>query len=537
MKLFRLLRRESETPVRRLLGVVIISGLCSILILMVLNAGVTNAIKETHSFIPLLKFLIITAIYFVSQRYVMVEAMREMEKILHRIRVRIVDKIRKCDLEPLEVVGRSEIYTSLSRETQSISQGSGMLVVGLQSGVLLLFAVVYLLSLSPMAFAAFIAVCIVAAAIHKSRHARLSRDMGRALQRENKLLEILSHVLDGFAEVKMNPRRSDDLFKHLSRASESASTLRINAHTQIAELFIVGQTIFYVMLAAMVFVVPRLSQTYNDIVVQATTAVLFLTGPISTLISSVPSLASTDAGIERLEALEAQLDDAIRGNEGPPDAQIAPFDDIRFEGTVFRFHHTKSERPFTLGPIDVAFKQGETVFIVGGNGSGKSTFLRLLTSLYYPDRGSIQVNGEPVEDGNVQAYRNLFSVIFADFHLFDQLYGLGDTEEERVTALLEEMELAHKISYHDGAFSTLDLSTGQKKRLAYIVSLLEDRPIYVFDEWAAGQDPEFREKFYRQLLPDLKRRGKTIIAVTHDDHYWDCAERVLKMADGRFVAS
>ena len=178
---------------------------------------------------------------------------------------------------------------------------------------------------------------------------------------------------------------------------------------------------------------------------------------------------------------------------------------------------------------------GETLFVVGGNGSGKSTFLRLLTALYEPDNGRIEVDGRPVREGNLQAFRNLFSVIFTDFHLFDRLYGLVNTEEARVSELLEDMGLGNKTSYRDGEFSTLDLSHGQRTRLAYVVSLLEDRPIYIFDEWAAGQDPEMRRRFYEELVPELKQRGKTVLAVTHDDKYWHCADRMLKMEEGKFV--
>ena len=89
-----------------------------------------------------------------------------------------------------------------------------------------------------------------------------------------------------------------------------------------------------------------------------------------------------------------------------------------------------------------------------------------------------------------------------------------------------------------GEFNTVDLSTGQRKRLALIVSLLEKRPILLLDEWAADQDPEFRRKFYFDLLPALHRAGVTVVVVTHDDRYldeMDLPARRLRMDEGRFV--
>jgi putative ATP-binding cassette transporter len=101
--------------------------------------------------------------------------------------------------------------------------------------------------------------------------------------------------------------------------------------------------------------------------------------------------------------------------------------------------------------------------------------------------------------------------------------------------LLQYMGLEDKVKFSDGRFSTQDLSTGQRKRLAMVVALLEQREVYLFDEWAADQDAWFRDVFYKGLLPALKRTGKTVIAVTHDDRYWDCADRCIALDVGEMV--
>lgn len=106
---------------------------------------------------------------------------------------------------------------------------------------------------------------------------------------------------------------------------------------------------------------------------------------------------------------------------------------------------------------------------------------------------------------------------------------------ESAEVYLKRLEIAHKVSIRDGSFTTTDLSTGQRKRLALINAWLEERPVLVFDEWAADQDPTFRRIFYTELLPELKRLGKTIIVISHDDRYFDVADRLVRMAAGKVV--
>jgi putative ATP-binding cassette transporter len=131
----------------------------------------------------------------------------------------------------------------------------------------------------------------------------------------------------------------------------------------------------------------------------------------------------------------------------------------------------------------------------------------------------------------------LFSAIFSDFHLFEKLHGLSAVDPERVNALLRLMEISDKTAFSEGHFTNTHLSTGQRKRLALVVSYLEDKPIYVFDEVAADQDPQFRRYFYETLLPELKSAGKTVVVVSHDDRYFQAGDRVLQMDYGKLVAT
>jgi putative ATP-binding cassette transporter len=198
---------------------------------------------------------------------------------------------------------------------------------------------------------------------------------------------------------------------------------------------------------------------------------------------------------------------------------------------------------FSIGPINLTIQPGELVFIVGGNGSGKTTLAKVLTGLYEPEEGTIEVDGRTIGWRERAAYRQRFSAVFNDFHLFDALLGIVDPDDPsraqadaRANALVAKLALDHKVKVVDGAFSTRALSTGQRKRLALVVAYLEDRPFYLFDEWAADQDPSFKAVFYEQLLPELRARGKAVIVITHDDRYFDLADRLLKLDNGRIVS-
>ncbi|HDR9319880.1 TPA: cyclic peptide export ABC transporter, partial [Burkholderia vietnamiensis] len=216
---------------------------------------------------------------------------------------------------------------------------------------------------------------------------------------------------------------------------------------------------------------------------------------------------------------------------------------VTLRGVTHAYFHERDERMFRIGPIDLTIRPGELVFIVGGNGSGKTTLAKVLTGLYEPEEGTIEVDGRPIGWRERAAYRQRFSAVFNDFHLFDALLGIVDPDDParaqadaRANALIAKLALDHKVKVVDGAFSNRALSTGQRKRLALVVAYLEDRPFYLFDEWAADQDPSFKAVFYEQLLPELRARGKAVIVITHDDRYFDLADRLLKLDNGQIVS-
>jgi putative ATP-binding cassette transporter len=288
----------------------------------------------------------------------------------------------------------------------------------------------------------------------------------------------------------------------------------------------------YLMLGVVGFILPQYLTAHGVLVFQLIPTLLFCMGPLAKIVAQSPLFIQADVGLRAIADIERQLD--AGGAVSPAEARAMGgacrgFREIAYRGLTYTHGRNHDGAGFRVGPLDLVVHAGETLFLVGGNGSGKSTTLRLLTGLYPADDGVIEIDGRPLEERAVAGLREQFSAVFADFHLFDRLYGIEDADPAEVQRMILEMGLAHKVRFENGRFTQISLSTGQRKRLALIAALLEDRPIYVFDEWSAEQDVLFRKYFYTKILADLKAKGKTIIAVTHDERYWHVADRVVRL--------
>src|SRR5260221_474802 len=220
----------------------------------------------------------------------------------------------------------------------------------------------------------------------------------------------------------------------------------------------------------------------------------------------------------------------------PPPAQ-PDWKELELRGVTHSYRRDGEAEDFVLGPINLSFHPGELTFITGGNGSGKTTLAKLLTGLYAPENGDIHFNHQKIDGQSQECYRQHFSVVFSDFFLFDELLGMVSPNlDEQARHYLENLKLTQKVRIEHGKFSTTELSQGQRKRLALLTAYLEGRPIYVFDEWAADQDPYFKNVFYTELLPALRSQNKTVLVISHDDKYYDLADRIIKLEEGRIVS-
>jgi putative ATP-binding cassette transporter len=295
--------------------------------------------------------------------------------------------------------------------------------------------------------------------------------------------------------------------------------------------YVTSQFSFYLAIAAIIFLNPLLVSGNNEQITKIVAATLFLIGPVSSVIGSIPDYARANAAARNILSLEEKLRSCVSESQ-----QVSCVDDFsQLKLRAIRYDHKNPDGSigFSVGPIDLHIDAGKVIFITGGNGSGKTTLLKLITGLYEPHAGLMMLDSLSIGYNNIVSYRNMFSSVFSDFYLFKNLYGVADYSDEEAEKLLELFEMNHKVKLRNRYFNTTDLSQGQRKRLGLISAILEKRKIYILDEFAADQDPQFRHKFYTQILPLLKESGATIIAITHDDRYFHMADVRIEMMDGK----
>jgi len=540
MSFLQLVRREMHGSMPKLLFMSSVGGISNASILAAINTGVqdTSSGQKPGLWAASL-FLVALLLFMKSQQFVTITATAEVEAIIHKLRLRLMDLIRRSELLEIEKIGRARIVASITSDTAILTQASNMLCFTVQGAVLILFVGLYVAYLSIVAFLLTLVIVSGAGTVFHYKNRQLSVQKGESAAWERRLFDRLTDFLDGFKEVRLNAARSEDLFNDALEVSKTAANIKIRTQAETFKMIVTSQISMYILLGAVVFVAPNLSDTLGGAsIAKTTTALLFVVGACFGLVQSIPILLNANAAASRIERLEDALQATLV--EGERRAITAPkrFEQIEMRNIEFFYTDKFSDTFFKIGPIDFTLQRGELVFITGGNGSGKSTFLRVLSGLYPPDSGEVLLDGRPVTDANRDEYRGLMSAIFFDYHLFQRLYGIADADPSDVNRLLTQFRLADKTSLGNGEFRTLDLSGGQRRRLALIVSLLEKRPIMLLDEWTAEQDPEFRLKFYDELLPEMMRAGATIVVITHDDRYLDelhLPARRIKMDYGRIV--
>ena len=534
MSFLQLVRREMHGSLPKLLVMSGLGGISTAAILGAINSGLQSGSTLWGASV----FVIALVLFIKTQSYVTITTTAEIESIIHKIRIRLMDQIRHSELLSIEAIGRARIVAAITSDTAILTQASNMLAFTVQGAVLIVFVAIYVAFLSLAAIVTTIVIVSVAATIFHHKNRLLVSEKQRAAEWERRLFDRLIDFLDGFKEVRLNRPRSADLFDDAIDVSRTAANIKIKTQAETFKMIVTSQISMYVLLGAVVFVAPQFSEALGGAALtKTTTALMFIVGACFGLVQSIPVLLNANAAADRIVQLEAAMRATakIEAREIP---MAKAFNKIEMRKIMFRYVDRFSEAAFQIGPIDFTLRPGELVFITGGNGSGKSTFLRVLSGLYPADSGEITLDGKRIDQSSRDEYRALMSAIFFDYHLFRRLYGIRDPEPGEIDRLLTLFRLADKTGLTDGEFRTLELSGGQRRRLALIVSLLEKRPILLLDEWTAEQDPEFRRKFYEQLLPDLMRAGATVVVITHDDRYLDelnLPARRIRMDEGRIV--
>ena len=539
MTFLQLVRTEMHTSLHRLIFMSGLGGISNAALVASITAGAQAASTGGNTNLWAAALFVVALLLFnKTQNYILITAAVEIKSIIHKLRLRLLDQVRHSELVPLGEIGRARIVSAITGDTAILTQASNVLVFSIQNVVIIFFVGFYVAYLSPTAFLLSITIILAATIVIHFMAREIAVGQREASEWNDQLFDRLIDVLDGFKEVRLNKSRSDELFEDAAGVSSAAAHSKIEANAGNFKRMIFSQIAMYLALGTVVFVVPVLSTEPGGSITKATLVLLFVVGAAFGLVQSLPMLSTANGAADRLARLEKQLLATAQSAELSVEELPKRFEKIEVHNVIFRYFDKSSETTFQIGPIGFTLRRGDLVFITGGNGSGKSTFLKVLAGLYVPQEGELALDGMLINDNTRAKYRALITAIFTDYHLFMRLYGIADPDPREVEELLNQFQLGTKTHLAHGEFRNLDLSTGQRKRMALIVAMLEKRPLLLLDEWASDQDPEFRRRFYQEVLPTLNQRGVTIVAVTHDDRYLSnlgVRSRLLRMEEGRFV--
>lgn len=533
MNLINLLLRYSWKIIT-LSGILgLLSGLSTAGLLIIVNTQINNypyMNQLVWSFIGLCCLRFITNI--LSKYLLIILA----EKAILELRLILSESILAAPLYHLEKLGQHKILATLTDDVLSISHTVYVIPTLCIDISIVVSCLFYLLYLSPIIFFIVIITLLVGIISYQKISGKATSFFTLARLQEDKLFNHFRSLTEGTKELKLHYQRQQVFLKQ-----ELKDTAQLYQRKNIAGLTIFavaagwGNILFFVVVGLIIFAVPIFQTIPTHILSGYVLTILYLLSPLDYIMSAIPTFSKATVALNKIDSLKLSLSNHCSRNNLIYSLEVENFcQHLELFGVTHTYYQQSEDTAFSVGAIDITISGGEIVFIIGGNGSGKSTLIKLITGLYIPESGEIYLNGKLVNQENIDWFRQHFSVVFSDFYLFDNICNLGkNINEKQVHDYLVKLQLDKKVKIKNGILSTTLLSQGQRKRLALLTAYLEDRPIYVFDEWASDQDPIFKKIFYTQLLPELKNKGKAVIVVTHDDQYFHLSDRIIKLDYGQ----
>ncbi|OKP94767.1 hypothetical protein A3848_01985 [Paenibacillus sp. P32E] len=525
---------EGERLYFQLTTVGLLTGLGNASVIFIINEKLNQA-DNRSSFDWFLYFIMAVAVYVIGSKFVQANLITLTNNVVYKKRSVLIDKLLHASYHKFEELDRGAIHTALNNDTAAISELPRMLLNGVTCLVTVLFCFIYLGAKNVFGLLLAIGVILLAAGLYRYIGQQANVFWNRNRDTQETFFGFINDLVHGMKELNLHQNKRESFRQDIMESCENNRSTNVQGSLKFVNVFVIGELLFTFVLGTIVFGFPYMfANVTNDILQNYVLVILYMVGPVHGILNFIPSIMQLQVIWKRLERFEEHISsmDAEKAhvNIGVNDAMPIS---IALRNVEYSYTDENGET-FHLGPINFTFNQGELIFITGGNGSGKSTLAKIITGLYVPTKGEVVVNGQPVSQDMLGEY---FSVIFSDYHLFDKLYGINEAAiDEKLERSMKLLQIDHKVKVTDRRFSTTKLSSGQRKRLAMLVSMLEDKPVSLFDEWAAEQDPEFRQFFYQEMLMRFKNSGKCIIAITHDDRFFSLADKILKLERGGMVA-
>lgn len=537
MIMLKLLQQKSKAFFWLLALLGLINSIWSSTLLLLINNKITNTPLPFAGEYDWQLYCVLIVLAFVTARFFQSYMIRLTYNLGNDLGLSIFDKLRFTNYEEYMKLGDEKVRTSVADVT-TLQRFPQAFIESFNAVVMVVIGVLYLFYIN-MAGAALITVILGAlAGIYYYRNLAVHSDMTTVRDLANVYQQNVNDFLRGFREIKMSTQRSDNIYhEHITVNRSRAKDLTVKTLIRHMGNELMGSYVWYLMIGIILFLLPVLLHTSAGANSNFIVTLLYLMGPMGIIITEIREFTLMHIAVKRLEEFDAIISASktIELGHGRAANTTKPFRSIRFENVVYEYYDEIRSETFRLQPLNLEIRSGESIFITGGNGSGKSTFVHLLTGLFMPKSGNIYFNDVRITADTYPWYRDQMVAIYTDHCLFGENYDNFklDRDNERLMYLLDKMRLTDIVTFNEGKnVIKATLSKGQQKRLALIYALLEEKDIIVLDEWAAEQDPVFRAYFYKVLVPEMKMMGKTVIAVSHDDAYFEYAERLLRFDYG-----
>ncbi len=531
MKLIKFMLQHSRSSLFVAVLAGIVGGAASTALLVVISAGLKQEAGSKAKLVFI--FLTLAAVVMVARSISSLLLQGIGQRALFKCRMELSRQILGVPLRRLEEIGFPRLIGILTDDAGSILNAVSNFPQVCVNLAAMLTCLAFLAWLAPTLFLLVAGAIVVGLVTYQVSMMAASRHFTKGRKEHNNVLSHLRSLINGIKELKLHRDRRQNFMSE----SLEASAVRFQQHAMAAMKAYVlgnawGESMAFLTIGLLVFLAPHISRVSPANLTTFVLVVMYVLEPVGYLMNQAPTLSKASVAVKVIEEMGLTLE----ATKEEPVAQLPAekWKSLELMNVQFSYLRDDGAGTFVLGPIDLSFKPGEIVFLTGGNGSGKTTLAKVLCGLYKPEHGEILLDGRVVTDESRDNLRQYFSAVFADFYLFEGLFGIDKANlDERATEHLRELRLNEKVQVKDGVISTLDLSQGQRKRLALMVAYMEDRPIVVLDEWAADQDAAFRELFYYHLLPEMKVMGKTVVVISHDERYYGIADRLVKLDTGR----
>ncbi|MCB2376582.1 cyclic peptide export ABC transporter [Hymenobacter sp. BT635] len=490
-----------------------------------------GAINQTYT----LLFLLIVVLFVWTRRVLALAIIRFSQSLFWSLRKDIIFLVLKSNFQQLSS-RKDLVHTALVRDINMLTNASLNIIQFATAIIIVAACLVYMATVSLPLFLVSLSVIVLATLLYQFNARRNNEAFKQARALEDRFMFYFNAILGGFKEIYMDTKKGRRIYdKKIARIADESVVNQETAFVGLLNNQITGQTMFYLLIGAILLYCGAAWNIAPTDTVSFLFILLYVLSSVETIMVLLPNLLQAKISSDRIAKLQADLlSEKPLGELVDLQQALGDFETISARDLTFQYG-SAAQGSFEIGPVNFTISRGEVVFINGGNGSGKTTFVSALLGLLLPASGGVYYNGYLIDEQHSQSYSALFGVVFSDFYLFDEFYGIDQLDEDKLAYYLRLFEIDAKVTVENGRFSTTHLSTGQRKRLALITALLEAKPLLVLDEWAADQDPYFRKKFYTQIVPELKEAGFTIIAITHDDKYYTCADTLYKMEYGKLV--